>query len=143
MNVTFFATPADFRSWLEKNHDTATELLVGFHKKGSGKPSITWPESVDEALCVGWIDGIRRSLSEDAYTIRFTPRQAKSTWSKVNVARVAELTAQGRMLPAGLAAFAARDPARTGLASYEDGPVTLAPRYLKALRANARAWAFW
>src|SRR5215472_11122745 len=104
----FFENPTAFRAWLEENHQTANELLVGFYKKASGKTSITWPESVDEALCFGWIDGIRRSLGGQAYTIRFTPRKSTSTWSAINMARVAELTKLGRMRPAGLRAFEAR-----------------------------------
>ena len=107
--ATFFATPEKFRAWLEKNHATETELLVGFYKRDSGKPSITWPESVDEALCVGWIDGIRRTIDDEAYTIRFTPRTRKSKWSAVNIKRVGELTTLGRMKPAGLAVFEKRD----------------------------------
>src|SRR4051812_9192148 len=105
MNPTFFETPAAFRAWLEAHHATAKELLVGFYKKGSGKPSITWPESVDEALCFGWIDGVRRRIDDMSYSIRFTPRKTSSIWSAVNVARVAELTALGRMQPDGLRAF--------------------------------------
>jgi uncharacterized protein YdeI (YjbR/CyaY-like superfamily) len=115
----FFRTPADFRAWLHANHHRATELLVGFHKKGSGTPSLTWPESVDEALCYGWIDGVRRSLGQDSYTIRFTPRKAVSIWSNVNVAKVEALLKAGRMLPAGLAAWARRDPAKTGVYAFE------------------------
>jgi uncharacterized protein YdeI (YjbR/CyaY-like superfamily) len=143
---TFFPTPADFRAWLERNHETAPELLVGFYKKGSGRPSITWPESVDEALCFGWIDGIRRTIDDESYSIRFTPRRAHSNWSNVNVKRVAELTKLGHMHPAGLRAFEARDPKRTGIYTYEGGrpqtEVKLAPAYLKKLKSNAKAWAF-
>src|SRR4051812_49571128 len=101
MEPTFFATPAQFRAWLEEHHDSASELLVGFYKKGSGRPSITWPESVDQALCFGWIDGVRRSLGDEAYTIRFTPRKPRSNWSAVNVARMDELAAEGLVAPAG------------------------------------------
>jgi len=119
MKPRFFPTPADFRAWLESNHGTEPELLVGFHKKGSGKPSITWPESVDEALCFGWIDGVRHSLGETAYTIRFTPRRPTSIWSAINVARVGELTKLGRMREAGLRAFAARTAERTGVYGFE------------------------
>src|SRR5688500_11540800 len=119
MQPTFFATPAEFRAWLERNHADRRELLVGFYKKSSGRPSITWPESVDEALCFGWIDGVRRSLGEEAYTIRFSPRQARSTWSAVNMRRARELIAEGRMTPAGLAAFEARGDDRTAIYSYE------------------------
>ncbi len=105
MQPEFFATPADLRAWFEANHETATELLVGFRRKGSGLPSVTWPEAVDEALSVGWIDGVRRSRDETSYTIRFTPRKPRSTWSAVNIRRVPELIAEGRMRPAGLAAW--------------------------------------
>src|ERR687895_340334 len=128
MKATFFATPADFRAWLERHHETVGELLVGFYKKGSGRPSITWPESVDEALCFGWIDGVRRTIDDESYSIRFTPRRRRSIWSLVNVKRVAELTKLGRMQPAGLRAFEARDPRRTGVYSFEQkGEVTLPP----------------
>src|SRR5262245_60180177 len=115
MKPKFFATPAAFRAWLERHHGTKTELLVGFHKKASGRPSMTWPESVDEALCFGWIDGVRHSLGEHAYSIRFTPRKPTSIWSAVNVARVAELEKSGKMAPAGLRAFSYRTPERTGV----------------------------
>src|SRR5947208_13594274 len=108
MNPTFFAKPADFRHWLQRNHDEADELLVGYWKKDTGKPSITWPESVDEALCFGWIDGLRKSIDEESYKIRFTPRKPSSVWSAVNMKRVAVLTAEGKMRPAGLTAFQAR-----------------------------------
>lgn len=142
---TFFPTPADFRSWLEQNHDTARELLVGFYKKGSGKPSITWPESVDEALCFGWIDGIRRSIDAESYSIRFTPRRARSIWSNVNTRRVAELTRQGRMHATGLAAFKARDPKRSGIYAFEQRKKDqeLDAAYEAKLRKNKKAWAFF
>ena len=145
MSPTFFRAPADFRQWLERNHDTAPELWVGFHKKGSGKPSITWPQSVDEALCFGWIDGVRKSIDADSYVIRFTPRRPRSIWSLVNVKRVEELTKLGRMTPAGLRAFEARDPARSGVYSFEQRKesMTLAPPYEAKLRANRKAWAFF
>ncbi|HKG92040.1 MAG TPA: YdeI/OmpD-associated family protein [Gemmatimonadaceae bacterium] len=141
---TFFATPADFRAWLERHHDTGRELLVGFYKKGAGKPSITWPESVDEALCFGWIDGVRRSIDDESYSIRFTPRKPRSNWSAVNVARVAALTKAGRMHPAGLAAFEARAPERTGIYAYEQRTTAeLSPADEKRFRANKKAWAFF
>lgn len=144
MKPKFFATPADFRAWLEKHHATKTELVVGFHKKGTGKPSITWPESVDEALSFGWIDGVRHSLGEHAYTIRFTPRRASSIWSAVNVARVAELTKLRRMRPAGLRAFAARTPERTGIYAFERHEAAkLTKAQEKTLRANPKAAAFF
>src|SRR5881628_2506143 len=119
MQPHFFATPADFRKWLAKNHASATELLVGFYKKDSGKPSITWPQSVDEALSFGWIDGVRRRIDDEAYTIRFTPRKATSVWSSVNMKRMAGLIAEGRVAPAGLAAFERRDEKRSEVYSYE------------------------
>ncbi len=116
---TFFDTPESFRRWLEEHHETARELHVGFHKVASGRGGITWPQSVDEALCFGWIDGVRRSLGPDAYTIRFTPRRPVSTWSAVNIARVEVLTAEGRMRPAGERAAAARREERSRIYSYE------------------------
>jgi len=144
MKPTFFPTPADFRAWLDSNHGAAAELLVGFHKKGSGKPSITLPESVDEALCFGWIDGVRRSLGETAYTIRFTPRRPTSVWSAVNVARVAELTRLGRMREAGLRAFSLRTPERTGIYAFERREkARLSKAQQRRLRANRAAAAFF
>lgn len=140
----FFATPAAWRAWLAKNHDKTSELLVGFYKKGSGKPSITWPESVDEALCYGWIDGVRKSLGEAAYTIRFTPRRPTSNWSAVNVRRVGVLTKEGRMTPAGLAAFAARKAGKTATYGYEQSHTPKLPRALESkFRAKANAWGFF
>ena len=144
MKPRFFATPADFRTWLEAHHETEKELVVGFHKKGTGKPSLTWPESVDEALCFGWIDGVRHSLDGSAYTIRFTPRRPRSIWSAVNVARVSELTKLDRMRPAGLRAFAARTPERTGIYSFERNEAAkLTKAQEKTLRANRKAAAFF
>jgi uncharacterized protein YdeI (YjbR/CyaY-like superfamily) len=140
----FFATPEQFGAWLEEHHERETELLVGFHKKGSGRPSITWPESVDEALCFGWIDGVRRSLGDEAYTIRFTPRQARSTWSAVNVRRARELIAEERMTPAGLAAFEARGDDRTAIYSYEQRhAATLDDEQERRFRAAAEAWEWF
>ena len=144
MEPTFFATPEEFRAWLQAHHETESELLVGFYKKGSGRPSITWPESVDEALCVGWIDGVRRSLGEDAYTIRFTPRKTKSNWSAVNIKRVGELIEAGRMMPAGLRAFQARDEERSRIYAYENRhKAVLDPALEERFRANERAWDFF
>jgi uncharacterized protein YdeI (YjbR/CyaY-like superfamily) len=142
---TFFPTPADFRKWLEKHHEQAHELLVGFYKKGSGKPSITWPESVDEALCFGWIDGVRRTIDDESYSIRFTPRRARSVWSNVNTKRVAELARQGRMHRSGLEAFEARDPKRSGIYSFEQREKNqkLGATYAAKFRANRKAWAFF
>lgn len=140
----FFATPEEFRVWLEENHATARELWVGYTKKGAGRPSITWPESVDEALCYGWIDGIRRSVDDTSYMNRFTPRRPGSNWSAVNIARVAELTAQGRMRPAGLAAFDRRRDETTAVYSYEQRhQAALEEAEEQQLRANPAAWQFF
>ena len=136
----FFASPAEFRRWLARHAATEPELLVGYWKVGTGRPSMTWAESVDEALCYGWIDGIRRSLGAESYTIRFTPRRKGSRWSAVNVRRVPELAAEGRMTPAGLAAFEARTD-ETGY-SYS-AEVALTPEQEAALRAAPGAWEFW
>ncbi len=143
-DVVFFAAPAEFRRWLMEHHATAAELWVGFYKRGSGRPSITWPEAVDEALCVGWIDGLRKSIDGESYRNRFTPRKARSTWSAVNIARVAELTAQGRMQPAGLAAFAQRSEDRSGIYSHEQRrDLALSAADEERFRANPAAWAFF
>jgi len=140
----FFATPEDFRAWLEANHETASELVVGFHKVGSGKPSLTWPQSVDQALCFGWIDGVRKSLDATSYTIRFTPRKPTSIWSKINLRKVEELRAAGLMRPAGLRAFEQRKEARTGVYSFEQRETAaLSPPMEKRFRANKKAWAYW
>lgn len=144
MDPVYFASPAEFRDWLVAHHGDRDELLVGFHKKGSGTPSMTWPEAVDEALCVGWIDGVRRRVDDDRYTIRFTPRKPRSTWSAVNVARVAVLTAEGRMQPAGLAAFERRAPERTGIYAYEQREqAALDPADEALFRASEAAWEFF
>ena len=141
---TFFRSPAAFRAWLRRHAVSAAELLVGFHKKASGTPSLTWREAVDEALCFGWIDGVRRSLGAEAYTVRFTPRKPGSIWSRVNVARVEALAAAGRMTAAGRAAFESRRASRTGVYSFErERAAELTPDLARALRANARAAAFF
>lgn len=140
----FFATAAEFRAWLETHAASTAELIVGFHKVGSGTPGITWPEAVDEALCFGWIDAVRKRIDERRYQIRFTPRKAGSTWSAINIERVAALTAQGRMHPAGLAAFALRKEHRSRTYAYEQpGAVALEPAAEQAFRAHASAWAFF
>ena len=143
MDVTFFATPADFRAWLAEHHDKAEELWVGYYKKGSGKPSITWPESVDEALCFGWIDGVRKRLDDESYVIRFTPRRRSSNWSAVNIRRVDELTEMGRMAPPGRKAFEERDRSKDTQYSYEPGLRQLDERHEAELRRNERAWRFF
>jgi uncharacterized protein YdeI (YjbR/CyaY-like superfamily) len=143
MKPTFFAKQADFRKWLQKNHKTATELLVGFYKTGSKKPSITWPQSVDEALCFGWIDGIRRSIDEESYSIRFTPRKPGSIWSSINIKKVEELSAKGLMQPAGLEAFAKRKENKSRIYSYENEAIGLSEEFEKQFKANKKAWAFF
>lgn len=141
--ATFFATPAKFRHWLEENHTTEKELIVGFYKVGSGKTSMTWPQSVDEALCFGWIDGIRKSIDEHSYQIRFTPRKVKSIWSTVNLRRMDELIGQGLVQPAGLAIFQKRDLAKTGLYAHEQADWQLDAAQEAELKANEKAWQFF
>lgn len=144
MKVTFFKTPAAFRRWLAKNHASVPELWVGFYKKESGRPSITWPESVDEALCVGWIDGVRHRIDDERYQIRFSPRRRGSYWSKVNIRRVAALKKAGRMKAAGLAAFAARNRAQPARGSYEQKHrVELEQQHLREIRRHAAAWKYY
>jgi uncharacterized protein YdeI (YjbR/CyaY-like superfamily) len=144
MRPRFFATPSEFRTWLKAHHATTKDLLVGFHKKGSGKPSITWPEAVDEALSFGWIDGVRQSLDDVSYTIRFTPRTARSTWSAANIKRATELIEAGSMRPAGRKAFEARRDERSGIYSYEQrGQAKLGREFERQFRSNTRAWEFF
>jgi uncharacterized protein YdeI (YjbR/CyaY-like superfamily) len=139
----FFRTPADFGTWLEKNHATTTELWVGFYTKDSGKPSITWPESVDQALCFGWIDGIRKRVDEISYRIRFTPRRRGSIWSAINIKRAKELVRQKQMRPTGLKAFAARIENKSGIYSYEQRSTELSQPYADLLKKNKAAWTFF
>lgn len=143
MTIRFFKSPADFRTWLEKNHASSSEQWVGFYKKGSGHPSITWPESVDQALCFGWIDGIRKNIDEVSYKIRFTPRRPGSIWSGVNIKRVEELSKTGFMEPAGLKAFLARKEHKSGIYSYEQRSADLPAPYEKRLKQNKAAWEFF
>jgi uncharacterized protein YdeI (YjbR/CyaY-like superfamily) len=140
----FFESPAAFRAWLERNHHDAGELLVGFYKKESGRPSITWPESVDQALCFGWIDGIRRRVDDVSYTIRFTPRKPRSNWSAVNIARATELARLGLMAAAGLDAFEKRSDERSAIYSYEQRhTASLSPEQQRAFQENPGAWRFF
>src|SRR5256885_2048594 len=143
MKPKFFRTPAAFRAWLQRHHGSAAELLVGFYKRGAGTPSITWPEAVDEALCFGWIDGVRRRVDESRYTIRFTPRRPGSIWSAVNIRRARSLAAEGRMAAAGHIAFAARRSNRSGRYSYEQRPQELSAPYARMLARNAAARKFF
>jgi uncharacterized protein YdeI (YjbR/CyaY-like superfamily) len=143
MDVTFFESSTDFRRWLVLHHENASSLQVGFYKKGSGKPTITYQEALDEALCFGWIDGVRRGLDADTYTIRFTPRRPNSFWSLVNIRRATELSALGLMQPPGLRAFEERDEDRSERYSYEPGSRSLNPEYERAFQANQPAWTFF
>lgn len=145
MKPRYFASPAKWRQWLQEHHADAAELVVGFYKVGSGRPSITWPESVDQALCFGWIDGIRRSVDDERYVIRFTPRRRGSIWSAVNTRRVAELTEAGQMHPAGLKAFEDRKESKSGIYAYEQvrKNATLGPQYTAMLKGNPTAWKFF
>ena len=142
-DIRFFATPADLRDWFDANHETATELWLGQYKKGSGKASVTWAQAVDEALCVGWIDGILKRIDEISHVQRFTPRRKGSNWSAVNVANVARLTAEGRMRPAGIRAFEAKTPERTGVYSYEREVEPFSADEIARFRADAAAWVDW
>jgi len=139
----FFPTAARFRAWLQAHHETERELVVGFYKVDSGKPSVTYPEALDEALCYGWIDGVRRSRDTDSYTIRFTPRKHDSIWSAVNLRHVARLKATGRMRPAGLRVFQARDREKTRRYSFENRPVALDAARARRFRTNCRAWSWF
>ncbi len=141
--ITHFRSPNDFRKWFEKHHTTKQELLVGFYKKDSGKPSITWPEAVKEALCFGWIDGIRKTVDKESYTIRFTPRKRSSTWSAVNIRYARELIDKGLMKPAGLEAFEARRENKSGIYSYEQRTADLPEPYLGQMKRNKAAWQFF
>jgi len=145
LEATYFASPEEFRRWLMKHHESARELWVGFHKRHTGRPTLTWPESVDEALCFGWIDGIRKSVNAEAYMIRFTPRKRTSIWSSVNIRKATTLVENGRMQPAGLRAFQARDEKKSGVYSFEQQrkDARLSARQLKQFRAKAKAWKFF
>ena len=137
---TFFKTPAHLRKWLEKNHEATTELLVGFYKVGTGKQSITWPQLVEEVLCFGWIDGVRKGIDEDSYTIRITPRKPRSNWSSINIKLMNRLIAEGRVAAAGLAAWERRDEKRSEIYSYERKNATLSPSDIKTFKADKKAW---
>lgn len=139
----FFRTAVEFRRWLEKNHATARELWVGYYKKASGRGGMVYREALDEALCFGWIDGITKSIDADSYMQRFSPRRPGSIWSNINVRHVERLKAAGKMHAAGLAAFAARDPKKTGIYSFENRPKEFPLALEKTFRRNKEAWAFW
>jgi len=140
----FFAKPVTFRAWLEKHHQTKREQWVGFHRKASGRPSITWPEAVDEALCFGWIDGLRKTIDAGSYKIRFTPRRSTSNWSAINIRRMKELMRERRVRPAGIKAFQKRVPERSGIYSYENRKsATLSTAARKQFLADIVAWKFF
>jgi uncharacterized protein YdeI (YjbR/CyaY-like superfamily) len=139
----FFKRQAEYRAWLEKNHDKATELWIGFWKKSTGKPTLTWQECVDQSLCFGWIDGIRKSIDAHSYKQRVTPRRATSMWSQININRVGELTAAGHMRPAGLAAFQKRDAKKTYSGEAGKDVIPLGKAYESRLRKNKKAAVFW
>lgn len=143
MKPKFFKNAASFRQWLANNHLRETELLVGFHKKEMGEPSVTWPESVDQALCFGWIDGVRKRIDEASYSIRFTPRKSSSIWSQVNIAKVQQLIESGMMQPAGLLAFERRQENKSGIYSYEQRSVELPEPYQSLFRQEKAAWKFF
>lgn len=142
-NVRFFATPSKLRVWFEANHKKAPELWVGMYRKATGKPSVTWPEVVDQALCYGWIDGVRYGLDQASYATRLTPRKARSTWSAVNIKRAGELEKMGLMSESGRVAFAARDEARSRIYSYENRHRGLDPELIPAFKRHAEAWKFF
>lgn len=143
MSPTFFANPAAFQRWLQTHHASARELWVGFYKKHTGRPGITWPESVDEALCVGWIDGLRKTIDGESYRIRFTPRRRGSIWSAVNIRRVEVLTNEKRIRPSGLAAFALRSENKSGIYAYEQRSEKLPAPYAGLFRKNRAAWKYF
>ncbi len=143
MEPRFFASPNDFREWLAKHHATESELVVGFHKRHTNEPCMTWPESVDQALCYGWIDGLRKRIDEDRYLIRFTPRKSKSIWSKNNLKRIEELREMGLLQPAGLKVYEERDPAKANQYSFENEEKKLPPEFEAEFRKNAKAWTFF
>ncbi len=143
MEPTFFATETEFRKWLKKHHKKETELLVGFYKVGSNKPSMTWSQSVDQALCFGWIDGVRKSIDQESYSIRFTPRKRISIWSAINIKKVEELSHAGWMTPEGQKAFELRTESRSGIYAHEKETVHLAPDYEKQFKRNKTAWRFF
>jgi uncharacterized protein YdeI (YjbR/CyaY-like superfamily) len=143
MEIRFFKTQADLRKWFEKNHAKLTEQWIGFYKRSSGKPSITWPESVDEALCFGWIDGLRKTIDDEAYKIRFSPRRKTSIWSAVNIKRAKELIELGMMQPEGIAKFEERDEARANRYAYEQKNVAFDPAFVAKFKKDKKAWKFF
>lgn len=143
MTPKFFPTQKDFRKWLAENHETETEIIVGYYKVGLGKKCMTWSESVDQALCFGWIDGVRRRIDAESYCNRFTPRRANSNWSAVNIAKVAELKKKGLMKPAGIAAFEKRKDEKSAVYAYENELKKFSEAFEKRFKADKKAWEFF
>ena len=143
MTPTFFSSPSEFRDWLEKNHKTEVEILVGFYKVDSGKQNMTWSQSVDEALCYGWIDGVRKSIDNVSYCIRFTQRKRSSNWSSVNIKKVGELKKKGLMQPAGIEAFSNRKEEKSNIYSFESDPKGLTDSFVNKFKSNKKAWDFF
>ena len=143
MAPIFFANQSDFRKWLQKNHKKETELSVGFYKVDSGKPSMTWPQSVDEALCFGWIDGVRKSIDKESYQIRFTPRKPASIWSAINIEKIKALTKRGLIQPAGLTSFEKRKESRSKIYSYEKDEAEFPKDFIEKFKANKKAWKYF
>jgi uncharacterized protein YdeI (YjbR/CyaY-like superfamily) len=142
MKPIFFKSPDEFRAWLEKNHRTAAEVIVGYYKVGTGKPSLTWSQSVDQALCFGWIDGVRHGIDAERYCMRFTPRRPRSNWSAINIAKVAALRKAGLMRPAGIAAFEARDKSQAGY-SIKGRPDAFPAAYERRFKRHRKAWSYF
>ena len=140
MTPTFFADQAGFRKWLQKNHKKESEIVVGFYKVGSGKANMSWSQAVDQALCFGWIDGMGKSIDEESYQIRFTPRKPSSIWSAVNIRKVEALQKQGLMQPAGLESFEKRTESKSKIYSHESGEIELSPVFVKQFKSNINAW---
>lgn len=143
MKPTFFPTQEDFRKWLQENHDKKTELIVGYYKVGSKKPSLTWSESVDQALCFGWIDGVRKSIDEESYQIRFTPRKPTSIWSAVNIKKMEELSQKGMLHAAGISIFEKRKEEKSKIYSYENEAENLPEEFEKIFKTNEKAWNYF
>ena len=143
MSIHFFETPSDFRKWLSKNHKTVSELLVGYYKVGSKKKSMTWSASVDQALCFGWIDGVRKSIDEESYCIRFTPRKASSIWSAVNIKKVEMLIQQNLMQAAGLEIYNKRSESKSKIYAFENEEMKFSTGFEKQFKANQKAWNYF
>jgi uncharacterized protein YdeI (YjbR/CyaY-like superfamily) len=142
-NLKFFRTPAELRRWFKANGKRKSELWIGMYRKESGKGGVDYKQALDEALCFGWIDGIRKKLDDSSFTVRFTPRKPTSIWSNVNIAHINRLTAEGRMMPEGIAAFEKRDPSRSGIYAFERAPAKLEPSMIKEFKKTPAAWKFF